>query len=315
MGVQLGAIKRKPKGPVALWNIQNARHLVQAGFLATVVVMAVRHALVPEGSLNAPPSPEAYCPFGGIETLYQWLATGKYIHHAHASNLIVLCGVLLSAILLKSSFCGWICPFGTLQEALMGFTRLLERRFKPVARFAKALKARARATGLARADRYLRWGKYVVLAYLLWGTIVVGRMVFRPYDPYITALDIAEATLGPGLIILAAVVVLSFFVERPWCRYACPLSPIIGLVGKLAPVKIERTASYCKGCSICEARCPMNLPVATADRISAVDCNNCLKCIDTCPRGGALDLVLRWPWSKPRVAPTPPLVVSLPAGK
>lgn len=313
MGVQLGAVKRTPKGLAALWNTQNARHVVQAGFFATIVIMAARHALIPEGAANAPVSPEAYCPFGGIEALYNWITAGKYIHHAHSSNFIILIGVLLSAVLLKSSFCGWICPFGTLQELLMGVTRFFERRFKSVARLAKTLKAHSKV--LEPVDRVLRWGKYLVLAYFLYGTILVGRMVFRPYDPYITALDIAEATLGPGLIILIAVVALSFFVERPWCKYACPLSPIIGIVGKIAPVKIERTGDYCRACAICDAKCPMNLPIATADRITAVDCNNCLKCIETCPRGGALDLVWRWPWSRPTASRVPQLVVNLPGGK
>lgn len=296
MGVQLGAIRRRPKGLAALWSVQSFRYLVQAGFLATVVVMAVRHVILPEGALNSPPSPEAYCPFGGVETLYRWLTTGKYIHHATSSSLFVLGGVLLGSLALKSSFCGWICPFGTLQEALTGVTRFFERRFRPVARFAKTLKARTR--GLETLDRYLRWGKYLVLAYFLYGTILAARMVFRPYDPYITALNITEATLGPGLIILIATVALSFFTERPWCKYLCPLSPIVGLVGKLAPVQIERTGSYCKDCAVCSTACPMNLPVATASRITAVDCNDCLKCIAACPRTGALDLTLRWPWSK-----------------
>jgi hypothetical protein len=84
--------------------------------------MAIRHALVPEGALNAPPSPEAYCPFGGIEALTHLDHHGKYITRP-SSSFIVLIGLLLSAVLLKSSFCGWICPFGTLQEMLMGVTR------------------------------------------------------------------------------------------------------------------------------------------------------------------------------------------------
>lgn len=307
MGVKLGAIKRKPKGIAALFGVQRGRYLVQFGFLAAITVIAVRHALVPEGSALSPPSPEAYCPFGGIETLYKYLTTGgRFIHHARMSNLIVLAGLVLTALLLKSAFCGWVCPFGTLQEWLMGITGFFERRFKSVARFARSLKKRTEF--LAPLDRQLRWGKYFVLAYFLYGTILVGRMVFRPYDPYNTLINITEATFGAGMVILIATVVLSFFVERPWCRYLCPLSPVVGLVGKLAPVKIERASAYCKACAICDVKCPMNLPVATATRITAVDCNNCLKCLEICPRGGALDLVLRWPWSKPPAPHVPELI-------
>lgn len=314
MGVQLGAIKRKPKGLARLWTIQNARRLVQFGFLAVITQLVVRGALTPETSPTAPPSAEAYCPFGGIETLYNYVVTGgSFIHHARLSNLVILAALVVTAVVLRSAFCGWICPFGTFQEWIMVFSRFLQRRFKPVGRLAKTL--RARLAFMAAVDRPLRWAKYVILAYILGATILTGRMIFRNYDPYEALLILTEATFGAGLVILIAVVGLSLFVERPWCRYFCPLSPVIGFFGKLSPIRIERTGDYCKGCSICTTRCPMGLPVATATQITAVECNGCLNCIEVCPRGGALDLKFRWPWAKPATPAIPPLVIEMKRGE
>lgn len=312
MRTQPGAIKRKPKGLAPVLSVQNMRLAIQAGFLAFIAMLAIRHGLSPEGVAGGAPSPEAYCPFGGIETMYRTVTaavtrggTLQFINHARLSNLVVLVGLLITAVLLKSSFCGWICPFGTLQEWIMGLSRLLQRNVPGLGRLARAVRSRPHPA-LAALDRWLRWLKYGVLALILYYTIAVGRMVFRDYDPYAALISLPEGIIWPAFAVLIAVVVLGFFVERPWCRYLCPLSSVIGLVGKLAPVKIERTASLCKGCNICEVRCPVGLPVASADRITAVDCNNCLKCIEACPRGGTLELRLRWPWSRPAV---PALVV------
>lgn len=316
MGAEPGAIKPKPKGLFAVLSVQHMRLAVQLGFFAFIAMLVIRHGLVPEGAAIRAPSPEAYCPFGGVETLYRTVTaalTGsgalRFINHARLSNLVVLIALLVTAVVLKSSFCGWICPFGTLQEWIMGFSRFLQRKVPALRRLAKAARAHPQP-GLLALDRRLRWLKYGVLALILYYTIAVGKMVFRAYDPYAALIALPEGIIWPAFAILIAVVVLGFFVERPWCRYLCPLSPVIGLFGKLAPVKIERTSTFCKRCNICEVRCPVGLPVASANRITAVDCNNCLKCIEVCPRGGALDLRLRWPWARPAM---PALVVEVPA--
>jgi polyferredoxin len=313
MAAQPGAIKRKPRGLAAAMSVQNMRLVVQAGFFAFIAMLVVRHSLVPEGGGAAVPSPEAYCPFGGIETLYRTVtaaATGgtlQFINHAKLSNVVVLVALLISAVLLKSSFCGWICPFGTLQEWIMGFSRFVQRKVPALGRLVKRVRSRP-SPFLSALDRWLRWLKYGVLGLILYYTIAAGKMVFRDYDPYAALISLPSGIIWPAFAILIAVIVLGFFVERPWCRYLCPLSPVIGLFGKLAPVKIERTGTFCKGCNICEVKCPVGLPVASATRITAVECNNCLKCIEVCPRGGALDLRLRWPWSR---GPMPALVVNM----
>jgi ferredoxin len=67
------------------------------------------------------------------------------------------------------------------------------------------------------------------------------------------------------------------------------------LLGKFSLLRIRRTDTACKGCSLCERPCPVKLPVATATVISS-DCIGCLACVDTCPRHDALSVKLAPAW-------------------
>jgi polyferredoxin len=297
MATIAAVIKRKPRGLAALLGIRNVRHLSQFFFFAFIAYLAIQQVLVGEGGATVVSSPEAYCPFGGVETLYKFVSSGgQTINHTHLSNVIILIATLASALVFRSAFCSWICPFGTLQEAITGFSSWLQRRIPPLKKAVKTLKANAGP--LAKLDGYLRYLKYVVLAWIVVATVVAGVMVFRDYDPYATLLTITEASLGPGLIILLIVVIASFFVERPWCRYACPLGAINGIVSQVSPFRLERNELLCKGCAICNTSCPVNLPVATSKKITSPECIGCLECVDVCPRGGALELKLGLPFGK-----------------
>jgi polyferredoxin len=291
--------KRKPKGLAALFKVQNVRHLVQLAFLVFIAYLAVQEVLVGEGGATVVSSPEAYCPFGGVETLYKFITTGgKTINHTHLSNVVILVATLASALIFRSAFCGWICPFGAFQEGIMAFSAWLQRRIPPLKKAVKAVQAKADPKLAARLDGWLRYFKYIVLAWIIAATAIAGVMVFRDYDPYATLLTIAEATLGPGLTILLITVVASFFVERPWCRYACPLGAINGIISQASPLRIERNEGLCTGCAICTKSCPVNLPVATSKKITSPECIGCLECVEVCPRGGALELKLGLPFGK-----------------
>jgi len=81
-----------------LWNIQTLRLMMQAGFALFILYTLVIHALVGEGGNVVTTSAEAYCPFGGIETLYAFISSGgAYVSHTHLSNLVILASVLLLA--------------------------------------------------------------------------------------------------------------------------------------------------------------------------------------------------------------------------
>jgi polyferredoxin len=259
---------------------------VQLGVLLVVASVTAGRWLAASGGIAA--SPESICPFGGIETVVTFLTTGVFVPHVHAANVVLAIAVLLLAFLARGAFCGWICPLGFIQDLVAGFSAGVQRHVPAAHRGVRAL--RRRAAPLAVLDRPLRLLKYAVLAWAIWGTAVFGVMVFRDVDPWIALLDIGRESTGFGLVILVAMLVGALVVDRPWCRYACPLGAANGLVARFSPVHLERSAAVCVSCNLCTRSCPMGLPVATATRITSVDCNGCLECVESCPRSGALEL-------------------------
>lgn len=290
---------------------------MQAGFALFILATVVIHLLVGEEGGVITTSAEAYCPFGGLEALYTFVSSGgTLVSHTHLSNLVILASVLLLTVVARGAFCGWICPLGAIQEWLYAGSAWLQRRIPPLGRSMRALKARAGATParrfdqrgaptlLARIDGWLRYGRYVVLAWALLGAAAYGTMVFRDYDPWAALLTIGELELTGGTIVLTIVLIASLFVERPWCRYACPLGAAIGLAGKLSPLRIERAGPACAGCALCNSACPVGLPIDTRSAITDASCIMCLRCVDTCPKHGALDLRLTIPGLAPQLPAT-----------
>jgi polyferredoxin len=263
---------------------QLLRRAVQLAVAAVVAAVAIERATAGRGVAR----PEALCPFGGLETAIRLVAGTGYVPHVHASNVVLAIGVLLLALLARNAFCGWICPLGFLQDLVAAASAFLQRRVRPIRLGVRWL--REHGQPLARLDRPARLLKYVVLAWAVGGAAIWGVMVFRDVDPWFALLELFRLSVVPALAILAIVLVAAFFVDRPWCRYACPLGAASGLLGALSPVRVERSGDACISCGICTRACPMGLPVATAKRITSPDCNACLECVGACPRAGALEL-------------------------
>jgi polyferredoxin len=296
-----GAIRRPRRGLRSLRGIQGARRATQVAVaLAILAVTLVRAVSTTGGGPGGATTPEALCPFGGIETIGTFIATGGYVPHVHAANLVLAVALLLVAFFGRGAFCGWICPLGFLQDLTSGFGRIVKKRVPPVRRAVRALQARA--SGLARLDRPLRLLKYVVLAWAVLGAAYFGVMVFRDVDPWIALLDFGRESAGFGLLVLGVLLVASLFVDRPWCRYACPLGAANGIIARFSPVFLRRETAACVDCNACSRACPMGLPVATATKITSADCIGCLECVEACPREGALDLRVGLPISFGRMA-------------
>ncbi len=282
-----GQIRRPRRGLAALQGIQGARRAVQVAVLGLVGALAVSRWLVAASGPTAT-SPEAVCPLGGLETLATFLTTGAFVPHVHAANVVLAVAVLLLAFLARGTFCGWVCPLGFLQDLVAGASALVQRRVPAAHRGMRTL--RRRAAPLAALDRPMRLLKYAVLAWALWGAATFGVMVFRDMDPWIALLDIGSASAGFGLAVLGVVLAGALFVDRPWCRYACPLGAVNGLVARLGPIRLERSQAACVNCNLCTRSCPMGIDVAKATAITSTECIGCLECVEACPRAGALEL-------------------------
>jgi len=288
-----GSVNPHKRGLKAILSHQNFRRLSQLGFAVFIIILVVRHILIGEDGPVVTASAEAYCPFGGLKTLYKYItAGGSFVSHTHLSNVVFLIVTLAVAFLFRSAFCGWICPLGFLQDLVSNFSKFLQKRI-PGLRHAFA-SFKKRMVRLAMLDRYLRYVKYLVLAWAVGGSAYFGHVVFRNYDPWFPLLNSVEFSFNPVFIVLMNTLVASIFIERPWCLYTCPLGVISGLVSKLSPVYLKKEESACTICKVCTKSCPTGIEIHNATTINSVDCITCLECIGACRRNGGLEIKIRF---------------------
>lgn len=270
-------------------TVRWSRHGVQAALVGLVGWQAVQHVVA------GTPSAESLCPLGGFETLWTWVTTGQTVAHVHPANLVLAGTILVLALAGRGFFCGWLCPLGTLQEWVHAGAQAVVRRVPPLRRLRRRMLRSGAARWGRRLDRVLRWGRWAVLAWALIGAAVTGGMVFRVADPWIALLSVAEFELSLAFVVLIATFVLALFVERPFCRYACPLGAVQGLAGRVSPLAVERHADSCLGCDLCNQACPVGIPVNARTRVTDTACIGCLECIAACPSRSALTVTIALP--------------------
>lgn len=229
-----------------------------------------------------PPRPagvEGWLPVAGLLDLKYALLTGT-IPPFHTAALVLLLAFFVVALLLKKTFCSWLCPVGTLSEMLWRLgAKLFGKNPTPPKWF----------------DIPLRSLKYILLALFLFGafyTSVKGIEAFMS-QPYGIIVDVkmlnffrfASVTM---IVTLAVLALLSMVIKNFWCRYLCPYGALLGLLSLVSPFKIRRDADACIDCGKCAAVCPSHLPV---DKIAAVrtpECTGCQSCVAACPARFAL---------------------------
>jgi NAD-dependent dihydropyrimidine dehydrogenase PreA subunit len=275
-------------------RIERARHLVQGGFLLTVLWIGwefVRwvHGLEAGRVVGErPPGVEGFLPIAALLSLRHLVTTGE-VHPVHPAGLVILALVLGLGLLAKKAFCSWVCPIGTLSESLAG---LSERLFRRKLRLPRLL------------DLPLRSLKYLLLAFFVYAVFLQmdARAVLDFLDsPYNRVADVKmmhffEGLSSFGLGVIAGLVVLSVVVPYFWCRYLCPYGALLGALSLLSPLKVTRHAPSCIDCDLCTKACPSHLPVAKLARVSSDECFGCLSCVAACPVTRALRVETPAPW-------------------
>lgn len=219
------------------------------------------------------PAASGACPIGSFQAV---VGSSKFNFSYYVTGTLILLGVLLGRFV-----CGFLCPFGWLQELLH---KIPGKKFST-----KKLKP-------------LMYIKYVVLlfAVVLLPVLVVNDVGMG--DPFFCkyicpqgvlegAIPLAIANAGIRsalghlftwkLAVLIAVVVLSVLFYRPFCKWICPLGAFYALMNKVSLLGIRVDACKCVSCGKCSKVCQMDVDVVRAP--NHAECIRCGKCIGACP--------------------------------
>jgi polyferredoxin len=275
------------------WRLQEdsqfQRAAVQFAFIVLCVWIGVEFYLFMQWGMSAgqqpfisrPPGVEGFLPISALISLKYWLLTGV-INNVHPSGLFIFIAIVATGLLLKKSFCSWMCPIGTLSESLW---RLGEKLLG----------------GNLRVNRWvdypLRSLKYLLLVFFVWAIWQMDvpslrAFIYSPYNKvaevkmYLFFADISKFALWTIFIL----VLLSIAVKNFWCRYLCPYGGLLGILSWLSPLKITRSKTTCIDCDLCTKACPASINVHKVKRVWSDECTACLACVQVCPVKDTLDL-------------------------
>ncbi len=248
-----------------------------------------------------------------------------------APGWLLALGFLATAFLLGRSWCGWLCPLGTVLDLLpahrsrpgdppvpAGWRRvkwLLLAAIVVMALFGSlTLLILDPLTLLVRALSAALWPA------LGWLVAQVEQVLYRvePLQPAVAAVDAAlfggvfrpdpaiQVAGWLAALLLAGVLMLNAVRRRFWCRYLCPLGGLLGAVSRASWLRRQVDATACLSCNRCSRSCPMG--AIDPDRGYASDpaeCILCLKCAGVCRPAGVRFEGTR-PWAPAATMPYDP---------
>ncbi len=237
-------------------------------FTRSVNTNALKGICVPFLNCYSCPSALFSCPVGTLQHFMAIRAIPYYL----------LAFLALIGLTIGRMACGWVCPFGFLQDLMYRI---------------KSMKI--------TLPFYLKYVKYAVLLLLV---IVLpyntGEMYFSKLCPMGTLTagipwalwnpsysDTGRLVLpnGPGLLfylsllILAGFMVWFVFSKRPFCRAVCPVGAIFSVFNRYSMIRLS-VGRNCDGCDICQVNCPVDLNVSMD-----FDSGECIRCLE-CTRCG-----------------------------
>lgn len=223
---------------------------------------------------------------------------------------LALASFFLVGVLLGKSLCGWVCPFGFIQDIII-FIKRKKTEFSPRAHetmllvkyfvlgitlFISISFSAAKLAGIS-ASYENALGVFVKAPFTalspsetLFATL--PRMV-QNFSRAIVEQPVLDVLSGASslpplfwvqLAIMIAVLVFTAYVPKGWCRYLCPHGAFMAILSKFSFLGLRRDPVKCAkgGCRACVEVCPMRVPILNLpwEKFSDPECIYCMKCVD-----------------------------------
>jgi polyferredoxin len=234
----------------------------------TIYQGALKGYCVPTLNCYACPGAMMSCPIGAL----QHFVMGRQIPFF----LLGFLGLVGAGV--GRMTCGWLCPFGFLQDML----KKISRRVVRLPGWMGKLKY-ASLLILAIVLPFLfndMWFSKLCPAGGLEGAIpwvLGGRGVDSP-----AGFDVASmigSMFWIKMALLGTFLVAMIFIKRPFCRTMCPLGAIFSLFNKVSLVRLRVDHKTCTNCGLCERMCPVDIkPHLEIDSPECIKCLECTKC-------------------------------------
>ena len=264
----------KRHGIQILWALLTNSYLL--GFAQGKIYRGkLKNLCVPGLNCYSCPGAVGACPIGALQAV---IGNRNFKFAFYVAGFLMFVGALTGRFV-----CGWLCPFGLIQDLLHKIP------------FPKKINT-------FPGDRMLRKLKYVILAvFVILMPMFLVDMLGQG-APYFCKLICPAGTLEGGIplvilnkslrgavgflyvwknVLLAAVIILSVWIYRPFCKYLCPLGAVYSVFNPISVFRYRVDKEACIHCGACAKVC--NMQVNPAENANHPECIRCGQCKAVCP--------------------------------
>lgn len=248
------------------------------GFLkGKIYTGPLKNVCVPGLNCYSCPGALGSCPIGALQGV---LGSRNYKMSFYMVGFFMIIGSVLGRFV-----CGWLCPFGLIQDLLHKIPVPWKRKNLP-------------------GHKVLVWIKYVILVVFVILLPSVITDIIGQGSPWFCKYICPSGTLFGGIpltirnpdlrnaigflfgwkmMLLIIIIFGAVFINRPFCKYLCPLGAIYGLFHPIAFYRIEVDKEKCISCGKCQKACGADIEVWKDP--NSRECIRCGDCVKSCPTG------------------------------